>query len=38
MLYDSKNNIFAVKTPDGIPKTLFKPKNGRSYFDKQDGK
>ena len=34
LLYDQKNNIFAVKSHDGSPKTMFKPIDGMEYWEK----
>ena len=33
--YDQLNNIFAIKNKDGAPKTMFKPKERKDYFDRQ---
>ena len=35
LLYDPKANVFAVKTKDGAPRTMFKPRDGRAYWDQQ---
>ena len=35
LLYDPKNNIFAVATKDGTPRTMFKPRDGQAYWDQQ---
>ena len=35
LLYDPKGNIFAVADKQGAPRTLFKPKDGQAYWDKQ---
>jgi pyocin large subunit-like protein len=35
LMYDPKGNIFAVADKDGAPRTLFKPKDGQAYWDKQ---
>ena len=32
LLYDAKTNIFAVYNKDGAPKTMFKPREGASYW------
>ena len=31
LFYNSAENIFGVKTKDGLPKTMFKPKAGQNY-------
>lgn len=35
LLYDPKSNVFAVANKDGAPRTMFKPDEGRAYWDKQ---
>jgi len=35
MFYDAKSNIFAVAAKDGSPRTMFKPDDGRAYWEKQ---
>lgn len=35
LLYDPKANLFAVFTRDGAPRTVFKPNDGRAYWDEQ---
>ncbi|MDB5461341.1 MAG: hypothetical protein JWO72_3082 [Caulobacteraceae bacterium] len=35
LVYDPKGNIFAVADKNGAPRTLFKPKDGQAYWDKQ---
>jgi len=35
LVYDAKNNIFAVATKDGAPRTMFKPDNGAAYWEEQ---
>jgi pyocin large subunit-like protein len=35
LLYDAKANVFAVATKDGAPRTMFKPREGAAYWDKQ---
>jgi hypothetical protein len=35
LMYDPKGNIFAVADKTGAPRTLFKPKDGQAYWDKQ---
>jgi pyocin large subunit-like protein len=35
LMYDPKGNIFAVADKNGAPRTLFKPKDGQAYWDKQ---
>jgi pyocin large subunit-like protein len=35
LIYDAKTNIFAVATKDGAPRTMFKPREGAAYWDKQ---
>ena len=32
VLYDPAQNIFAVVTAEGAPRTLFKPRDGAAYF------
>ena len=36
-VYDPATNTFGVYGPDGVIKTLFKPKAGQAYFDRQPG-
>lgn len=33
--YHPATNTFSVKTKDGVPKTMFKPKGGMEYWEKQ---
>jgi hypothetical protein len=33
LFYYPRTNIFAVKTKEGVPKTIFKPKTGKKYWD-----
>lgn len=35
MYYHPATNTFSVKTKDGVPKTMFKPKGGMEYWEKQ---
>jgi pyocin large subunit-like protein len=35
LLYDPKANVFAVVTRDGAPRTMFKPRDGASYWQEQ---
>lgn len=35
--YDPGTNTFGVLRADGAPRTLFKPEDGRAYFDQQQG-
>lgn len=35
LIYDAKANVFAVKTRDGAPRTLFKPDDGPAYWQEQ---
>ncbi len=35
LIYDAKTNVFAVATKDGAPRTMFKPREGAAYWDKQ---
>jgi pyocin large subunit-like protein len=35
LFYDPMTNTFSVKTKDGVPKTMFKPKGGMEYWEKQ---
>ncbi len=34
LLYNPKTNIFGVKTKNGLPKTMFRPKSGQGYWDR----
>ena len=36
LLYDPKGNVFAVATRDGAPRTMFKPREGMSYWREQE--
>ena len=38
LLYDAKSNTFAVVTKLGAPRTMFKPDNGKSYWDEQQAR
>ncbi len=38
LLYDPKSNLFAVADKDGAPRTLFKPRDGMSYWTQQTQK
>ena len=33
LFYDPKGNVFAVATPAGAPRTMFKPEEGMAYWD-----
>jgi hypothetical protein len=35
LLYDPKDNLFAVITRDGAPRTIFKPRDGMEYWNAQ---
>ena len=35
LLYDPKGNVFAVAGKDGAPRTMFRPDEGRAYWDEQ---
>jgi pyocin large subunit-like protein len=35
LLYDAKSNTFAVVTKTGAPRTMFKPRDGASYWTQQ---
>lgn len=35
LLYDPKGNVFAVVARNGAPRTLFKPRDGESYWTQQ---
>lgn len=35
LIYDGKSNVFAVATAEGAPRTMFKPDDGRAYWDRQ---
>lgn len=35
LLYDAKSNTFAVVTKDGAPRTMFKPRDGATYWRQQ---
>lgn len=35
LYYDPKDNIFAVASKEGAPRTMFKPDDGMAYWDKQ---
>lgn len=35
LIYDAKTNVFAVATKDGAPRTMFKPREGAAYWDRQ---
>ena len=38
LIYDAKANVFAVKTKDGAPRTMFKPDDGMAYWERQKDK
>ena len=35
LIYDAKANLFAVASKDGAPRTLFKPRDGETYWAQQ---
>ena len=35
LLYDAKQNVFAVVSSEGAPRTMFKPRGGASYWTQQ---
>jgi hypothetical protein len=35
LIYDPDSNTFAVKARNGAPRTMFRPHNGRAYWDRQ---
>ncbi len=35
LYYDPKSNVFAVADKDGVPRTMFKPRDGRAYWTQQ---
>jgi pyocin large subunit-like protein len=35
LIYDEKSNTFAVMSREGAPRTMFKPRNGASYWETQ---
>jgi len=35
LFYDPKANVFAVATRDGVPRAMFKPDGGPTYWDQQ---
>lgn len=35
LYYDPKDNIFAVASKEGAPRTMFKPDDGEAYWEKQ---
>jgi hypothetical protein len=35
LLYDPKANLFAAADKDGVPRTLFKPRDGGAYGEQQ---
>lgn len=35
LIYDAKSNVFAVSTAEGAPRTMFKPDDGRAYWQRQ---
>ena len=35
LIYDPKGNVFAVKSKEGAPRTMFHPDDGRAYWDQQ---
>lgn len=37
LVYDPKTNVFGVKSSSGAPRTMFRPKDGMRYWEKQRG-
>ncbi|MBW8881365.1 MAG: hypothetical protein JF615_08085 [Asticcacaulis sp.] len=35
LMYDARDNVFAVMTRDGAPRTMFRPDDGAAYWRKQ---
>jgi pyocin large subunit-like protein len=35
LIYDPKSNVFAVRSKAGAPRTMFRPDEGRAYWDEQ---
>jgi pyocin large subunit-like protein len=35
LFYDARTNVFAVASKDGLPKTMFKPRDGAAYWAEQ---
>ena len=35
LIYDPNTNTFAVRAPDGAPRTMFHPNSGRAYWERQ---
>ena len=35
LMYDARNNVFAVVSRDGAPRTMFKPRGGATYWTQQ---
>jgi pyocin large subunit-like protein len=35
LLYDPRDNVFAVVSREGAPRTMFKPRDGRAYWEEQ---
>jgi pyocin large subunit-like protein len=35
LIYDAKSNVFAVVSRDGAPRTMFKPRDGSTYWNEQ---
>ena len=35
LIYDAKANVFAVVSRDGAPRTMFKPRDGETYWNEQ---
>jgi len=35
LFYDPKGNVFAVASKEGAPRTMFRPDEGRAYWDEQ---
>ncbi len=36
LIYDPKANVFAVVSRDGAPRTMFKPRDGASYWQERN--
>ncbi len=38
LIYDARDNIFAVSSKDGTPRTMFRPREGEAYWAEQKTK
>ncbi|MDG2521472.1 hypothetical protein P7B02_07950 [Caulobacter segnis] len=38
LIYDAKDNVFAVSSKHGTPRTLFRPREGKAYWAEQKAK